>query len=89
MIYLVSYDLKVPGRDYTKLYEILKTAPNWWHFIESTWLIYTPESVPVWRAKIKAVMDDNDRLLIVDITDKQHDGWLPKEAWEWITKFTQ
>lgn len=87
MILLISYDLKVPGRDYAKLYEVLK-ASTWWHYLESTWLISTQESVPVWRAKIKAVMDDNDRLLVVDITNQDRDGWLPNEAWEWIRKNT-
>ena len=29
-------------------------------------------------------MDDNDKLLIVDITRTKYNGWLPKKAWEWI-----
>jgi hypothetical protein len=37
-----------------------------------------------WREKIKATLDDNDRLFIVDITKQSRDGWLPKQAWDWL-----
>jgi len=84
MIYLVNYDLKVPGRDYTKLYETLKATHGWWHYLESTWILHTTEPLVNVRQRIQAVLDTNDRFIIVDITGKARDGWLPKDAWEWI-----
>ena len=84
MIILITYDLKVPGRDYAKLYDTIKSAPAWWHHLESTWIIFTQESVTKWREKIKAVLDDNDRLLVVNITKQERDGWLDKTAWAWL-----
>jgi hypothetical protein len=84
MILLVTYDLKKTGKDYTSLYNILKTAPNWWHFMDSTWILQTIESVEVWNNKIKTVIDQNDLVLIVDITKRPRQGWLTKEAWDWI-----
>lgn len=86
MILLVTYDLKVPGRDYSKLYEILKSATYWWHYLESTWILSTSESVTTWREKIKTALDDNDRLFIVDITNQSRDGWLDKKAWDWLSE---
>ena len=86
MILLVSYDLEVPGRDYVKLYEVLKSADGWWHHLKSTWIISTTDSVNTWTEKIRAVMDENDRFIIVDITEKTNNGWLPKNAWEWINE---
>ncbi len=86
MILLVSYDLKVPGRDYAKLYETLKGAPGWWHYLESTWLLSTTDGVTTWTEKIRAVMDENDIFLIVDITGRTNNGWLPKKAWDWINE---
>jgi hypothetical protein len=86
MILLVSYDLKVPGRDYTKLYETLKSASAWWHYLESTWLLSTTDNVVTWTDKIRAAMDENDIFLVVDITGKSNNGWLPKKAWEWINE---
>jgi len=84
MILLVSYDLKVPGRDYAKLYEALKSAPAWWHYLESTWILSTTDPVSTWQEKIRATMDENDNLFMVDITGKPYSGWLPTKAWEWI-----
>ena len=84
MILLVSYDLKVPGRDYTKLYETLKTASGWWHHLESTWILSTSDSVQVWHSRIKRAMDPNDSFLIVDITKRERNGWLPQKAWDWL-----
>ena len=86
MILLVSYDLKVPGRDYAKLYETLKAAPGWWHYLESTWLLSTTDSVTTWTERIRAVMDENDIFIIVDITGRTNNGWLPKKAWDWINE---
>jgi hypothetical protein len=84
MILLITYDLKKPGKDYTALYNVIKTAPKWWHYLESTWIIQTPESVDTWNSRLTKVLDQNDHLLIVDITKRPRQGWLPKEAWDWI-----
>ncbi|MEE9170264.1 MAG: hypothetical protein V3U73_10885 [bacterium] len=87
MIFLVSYDLKKPGRDYSSLYALLKSAPQWWHFLESTWLLHTNESLDNWGEKIRNVMDQNDHFIIVDITRRARQGWLPEEAWKWIQEY--
>jgi hypothetical protein len=79
-VYLISYDLKTPFRNYNGLYEEIKKATRWWHFLESTWLIYTAEAPDeIWRRFASHVGKD-DRLLIIEVRDKCQ-GWLPKEAW--------
>ena len=84
MILLVSYDLQSPNKNYDDLYATLKTAEFWWHYLKSTWLLCTNESVDAWQKKIKAVIDNNDNFIVVDITGRTRNGWLPKKAWEWI-----
>lgn len=84
MIFLVSYDLKAPNRNYDDLYATLKTAKAWWHYLESTWLLYTDDGICEWQKKIKCVIDDNDSFIVIDITKQERNGWLPKKAWEWI-----
>lgn len=83
-ILLITYDLNKPGQDYTKLFEIIKTAPKWWHYLDSTWLISTQETPSKWFDKLKPSLDENDNIFIVDITKQPRQGWLPKKAWEWI-----
>lgn len=43
-LYIISYDLREPDRDYTGLYDALKGFSNWWHYLESTWIIKTTHS---------------------------------------------
>jgi hypothetical protein len=83
MVYVVSYDLRKPGKDYIGLTEQLKNSPRWWHYLESTWLIATSESASQLYKRLKAHIDEGDRILIIEAgNDRQ--GWLPKKAWEWI-----
>ncbi len=86
MIYLITYDLKKPGKDYTSLHNTIKTASTWWHYLESTWIIKTDRPVEYWSDKIRSITDGNDNFLIVDITQQKRQGWLPQKAWEWIRK---
>ena len=83
MILIVTYDLKVV-RDYTPLYEALKLQGHWWHYLASTWLIDTSKTPQqVWEA-VQPHLDQRDFILIAEM-GQQHQGWLPKDAWEWIT----
>ena len=40
-LYIISYDLKTPGRDYTSLYNAIKDLGEWQHPLESTWVVST------------------------------------------------
>lgn len=83
-LYLISYDLKVPGRNYEGVISALKSAPAWWHYLESTWIIRTELTIAAWNDKLISQMDKNDSLLIIDVTGKPRNGWLSKKAWEWL-----
>ena len=85
MIYLVTYDLKQPDKDYEPLYEaIKKCGSSWWHYLESTWIVSTDISVDECVKCIRQTMDENDYLLVVEITQQHRQGWLPSKAWDWI-----
>lgn len=85
MLYLVSYDLKESEKDYNSLFEAIKgCSTQWWHYLESVWIINSKNSIDECNSLIKAQMSDKDFLFIVDITDKKYQGWLPSRAWEWI-----
>jgi len=83
-LYLVSYDLKVPGRNYEGVISVLKSSLAWWHYLESTWIIRTNLTIDEWNNKLLSQMDKNDSLLIIDVTGKPRNGWLNKKAWEWL-----
>jgi hypothetical protein len=81
--YLISYDLKIPNRDYSGLYKAIGKYTPWWHFLESVWIVMS-DSTPgqIWNA-LQSHIDTNDRILIIEVRDNVS-GWLPKGAWDWI-----
>jgi hypothetical protein len=83
MIYSINYDLKKPGRDYTDLYNAIKSCGVWWHHLGSTWLVDTSlNATQIWN-KLKGAIDANDYVLVIGVT-ADNNGQLPKEAWDWI-----
>lgn len=85
-IYLISYDLNKIGKNYSDLYTTIKNHYTWWHYLDSTWLIYTSESTnQIWN-RFSSIIDNNDSILIIEVKDN-YQGWLPKEAWIWIKKY--
>lgn len=85
MVYLVTYDLRKKGKDYIGLIEQLKNSPGWAHYLQSTWLIYTSESIEDLYKRLSAHLDEKDSILITEFKGAYY-GSLPKKAWEWIKK---
>ena len=84
-IYLISYDLRKPGQNYTPLYDAIKAYGDWQHPMESCWAVYTDEDANAISASLRKNIDENDCLFVVKMnpTDDRQ-GWLPKSFWEWI-----
>ncbi|WP_321332024.1 hypothetical protein [uncultured Bacteroides sp.] len=84
MIYLITYDLNSPDKDYNKLYDEIKSIGEWHHPLESIWYVVSDELVDNIAKRIKDEMDANDFLFVVDISRQPRQGWLPKPTWEWL-----
>ena len=84
-VYCVSYDLNKAGQNYANLYEELKNSQSWWHYLDSTWLISTPETAEQLFQRMKPHIDNNDSMLVIGVTSARS-GWLTNDAWEWLTK---
>ena len=85
MIYAVNYDLRAPCRNYTGLYEAIRSCGAWWHYLGSTWLIDTPLGIDgVWE-RLAPHIDADDSVLVISIGDRRQ-GWLPQKAWAWINE---
>lgn len=83
--YLISYDLNAPNKNYKKLYEAIKNIGTWWHYLDSTWIVSSDESIDSIGEKLNKEIDKDDSLLIVEIKDNCY-GWLPEKAWDWIER---
>lgn len=83
MIYAINYDLRKPGQNYDDLYVAIKSLGEWWHYLDSTWLVNASLDANGIFNGLKPFLDQNDFVLICGIT-KNYSGWLPEKAWEWI-----
>lgn len=86
MIYIVTYQL-IPNRKAKDISEELQKSPNWWHYLDYTWLIQTNEGANQLYSRITPHLKDTDRVLIAQfMPNAQHQGWLPQDAWDWINQ---
>jgi len=83
---IVTYNLKGSASSYTQFYEVLKNqGSSWWHYMPSTWLldtIKTPEQV---TEALRVHLQSSDYMFVGTLTNG-YNGWLPKDAWEWMQK---
>ena len=82
-VYAICYDLNRPGQSYKDLHAAITKLGHWWHQLDSTWLVLTSNSADEIYRQLRPHMDNNDRLLVIKVTS-EYQGWLPKEAGEWI-----
>lgn len=83
MVYLVTYDLRQPGRDYSSLHKHLRSYGGWCKPLESVWLIPTSLSAIDLTNQVVKHLDSNDRLLVIPA---RHAAWygLSDEVVAWI-----
>jgi hypothetical protein len=86
--YLVSYDLQEPTQNYDKVIGAIKRYPTWCYLMQSTWLIWTTETVVQVRDSLRRVMSINDKLFVVDTTGKSA-AWhgLSDEQGDWVKTY--
>jgi hypothetical protein len=84
MVNLIAYDLKQPGRDYTSLYEAIKSYSSWAHAEESVWCVDTTTNPGDIRDHLQKHIDSNDIIFVVRL----HQNWgslkLPEKIVEWL-----
>ena len=66
--YLIGYDLNRPIQNYAGLIDRLKRYPNWWHHLDSTWVVKTNDSAAQIRNTLMPLIDSNDELLVAGLT---------------------
>jgi hypothetical protein len=66
-VYLVTYDLKNPGRNYQPVYDYLKRF-TYCKGLESVWLVQTSLSASTIRDNLINLIDANDVIFVVQIT---------------------
>lgn len=66
---LIGYDLDRPAQNYANLEAAIKAIGDWWHHLDSTWLVVTPHTPTQVRDALAKHIDSRyDKLLVIDIS---------------------
>ena len=83
-VLIVNYELKNRANDYSSLFNAIKdNSLEWWHFMEHTWIVVTGHSPDQFAKFLYPHIMNTDHLLVAKL-DRDHQGWLPEEAWNWL-----
>lgn len=65
-IYVIGYDLHPShGETYDELIQAIKNLGNWWHCLDSTWLVVSNLSSVEIRDRLRRHMKNDDQLIVV------------------------
>ncbi|PLX08371.1 MAG: SinR family protein [Marinilabiliales bacterium] len=82
--YLIGYDLNKTGQDYATLIEEIKKIGNWWHCLDSTFIVKSTSTAALIRDHLGEFIDSNDELLVVCLTGEGAWTGFSKECSDWL-----
>lgn len=82
--YVVGYDLNKPGQDYAELIKALRAYPNWWHHLDSTWVIKTDWTTAQIRDDLMQHIDKSDELLVMRLSGEGAWTGFNQEGSDWL-----
>lgn len=81
--YIITYD-ESEEFDYSEMKNEIKKAKKWWNYLEYSWLIITNEtSEEIWY-RLEPYVNRKTSLLIAKLDENDMQGWLTRDAWDWI-----
>ncbi len=84
-VLLVTYTLRNKTKDYSPLFNAIKTQTGWWwHYFDTMWIIESTLGATAFAQSLYPFIETTDHLFVVRLA-KEYNGWLPKEAWEWLS----
>ncbi|MFP3356869.1 CRISPR-associated protein Cas2 [Planococcus sp. SIMBA_143] len=81
--YIISYDLVGPARDYESLIDKIKSYGTWATPLESVWLIRSKKTAGEIRNDLKATLDSDDKLIVIE----HKGGWASKGISKTVSKW--
>ena len=79
-VYIFSYELRKPGKDYNNLYSFLKQFTHC-HHQTSTWFLDTPHGERQLRDAAQAHIDSNDTVFVARLSQQWAAFNTPCGAW--------
>lgn len=63
--YIIAYDLKRPGQQYSELYEAIKSYRRWARINDSVWAVVTDNKAKEVRDHLGSYIDKNDSIFVL------------------------
>lgn len=87
MIYVITHDINQGiFHDNTPLFTEIQSLGPWSKYMDRTWMVATHIGLQEINDRLTRHLGQADRLLIVRLETGHFQGWLPNEAWEWISR---
>lgn len=86
IIHVISYDLNRPDQDYKSLHEAIKECGNWWHCLDSTWMVSSNMAAIDIANKLWPQMDQNDKLIVTPVASGTSWAGFTGDCDSWIKK---
>lgn len=84
-VLLVTFSLRNPNKDYSQFLVTMRgNALQWLHFIEQTCILTTLHDVQHFADLLYPHIESTDSFIVVRIVPHEYQGFLPKEAWDWL-----
>jgi hypothetical protein len=80
----INYDLVAPGRDYSRLFEYLRSYGTRAKPLRSMWFVKTNKSATQVRDEVQQFVDGNDKVVTVDVTDSWWGTSFSDEHTQWM-----
>ena len=84
--YAINYDLRKPVQNYEKLYEAIKTFPDWCRVTDSFWLVVSPYTASQIHTTLAVHFDANDKLVVTAARAPGAWNGLPDNVSEWLKR---
>jgi hypothetical protein len=83
---LISFDLINPGRNYQPVYDYIDKYTDRMKPLQTVYLIHTSKTAEAVRNDLKAIVDSNDKVLVISVSTKVWATYnLPNTA-TWLNK---
>ncbi len=91
-VYLITYNTgptfnREAFHEHIKKLDASKKISDWWHYLNDAYLVVSNLTVNHLYEAIHPALPEKQRLLIIEVKPSNSQGWLAKEAWEWIIKY--
>jgi hypothetical protein len=81
--YIVCFSLNGPADAYDDFFETIRQSDEWLSYIPGVVIVRSRRTLVSLATELRQKIRTGDRLLVMPAKGPA-DGWMPKDAWEWM-----